>query len=93
MSNLMITKDGELRTNGDTYEVKLVVRLQPGERKPYMIRRQHGNYPAGTPCVASRPYDDDILRLEFEDGGVIEVRGYAVGIERYDFSKVHERLK
>lgn len=56
--------------------------IQDGERFPYVTRRQQGDHPPGTECVVSRPEGMKFLRLEFNNGDVIDHEGgYAAGIE------------
>lgn len=54
--------------------------LAPGDRRRYTTRRAHGSHPAGTECYVSRT-DGCTLRLEYDDGEVIDVSGYAADIE------------
>ena len=49
---------------------------------PYVTQRAHGNYPAGSMCRAWR--EDQLLVLEFEDGGRVELddaRYYLKGVD------------
>lgn len=57
--------------------------LQPGEKKPYITQRAHGEHPIGSPCFASRPHCD-VLRLEFDNGDVVDTHGHAAGLEEVE---------
>ena len=51
------------------------------EKQPYVTEQPHGPYPAGSKVLATKTYQD-VLIIEYEDGGVIEIlNGWARGLD------------
>ncbi len=61
----------------------LMFMLKPTDRVRYNTQRAYGPHPAGTSCFASRPEGLKFVRLEFDNGDVVEAQGHVGGVECY----------